>query len=269
MRMMTRTWMAVLAAAFLFACATSPLGRRQLNLFPESEMQAMGIAAFQQVKEKVPLSNDPVANRYVRCVADAVTRDIRGGEAGNYWEVAVFENKSANAFALPGGKIGVYTGMLKVAQTQHQLAAVIAHEVAHVLARHANERASTQFATQTGLDLLGVLTGTPSASKDALLAVLGVGAQVGVILPFDRAQESEADLVGLDIMAGAGFDPRESIQLWLNMDALGKAAPPEFLSTHPSHQTRMTDLKARMPQAMQLYERARLQGRRPLCAPGR
>ncbi len=266
---MIKAWMAALTAVFLFACATSPLGRRQLNLFPESEMQAMGMAAFQQVKEKVPLSNDRVANNYVRCVADAVTRDVRGGETANQWEVAVFENKSANAFALPGGKIGVYTGMLNVAQTQNQLAAVIAHEVAHVLARHANERASTQFATQTGLDLLGVLTGTPSASKNALLAVLGVGAQVGVILPFDRAQESEADLLGLDIMAAAGFDPRESIQLWLNMDAQGKAAPPEFISTHPSHQTRMADLNARMSHAMQLYDRARLQGRRPVCSPGR
>ncbi len=266
---MMKAWVGVLAAALLVACATSPLGRRQLNLFPEAEMEAMGVAAFQQVKEKVPLSNDRAANNYVRCVADAVTRDVRASETAARWEVVVFENKSANAFALPGGKIGVYTGMLNVAKTQHQLATVIAHEVAHVLARHANERASTQFATQTGLDLLGVLTGTPSASKNALLAVLGVGAQVGVILPFDRAQESEADLLGLDIMASAGFDPRESIQLWRNMGAQGKAAPPEFISTHPSHQTRMADLNARMSDAMKLYERARLQGRRPVCSPTR
>lgn len=249
----------------LSACATSPLGRRQLTLFSEVQMTQMGIAAFDQVKEKSPPSQDPRMNLYVRCVAQTVTETVRSS-TGQTWEVLIFENDQANAFALPGRKIGIHTGMLSVADTPDQLAAVIAHEIAHVLARHANERASTKFAAQTGLDLVGVISGNPTPTKEMLLGVLGLGAQFGILLPYDRAQESEADLVGLDLMARAGFDPRASILLWQNMSRARGAQPPEFLSTHPSHRTRISDLQSRMPHAVQIYNEARSRGNQPRCA---
>jgi predicted Zn-dependent protease len=195
-------------------------------------------------------------------VATAITREIQGGSAA--WEVVVFEDKAANAFALPGGKIGVYTGLLQVAKTQDQLAAVIGHEVAHVTARHANERVSTAFAAQAGLNIVDAIYGGTSAGRNAM-ALLGLGTQVGILMPFGRAQESEADLIGLDNMARAGFDPRESITLWQNMAKAGGGAPPEFLSTHPSHGTRVEDLNKRMPDAMRLYDAARVAGRKPRC----
>jgi len=250
------------AALALAACATSPLGRSQLRLFPDAEMSAMGVAAFDKMKTEMPRSTDPRANGTVRCVATAVTGALTGAWAGRTWEIVVFEDSTANAFALPGGKIGVHTGLLKVASNQDQLATVIGHEVAHVLAEHANERVSTAYAAQGGVQLVEILTGASSPTQRQLLALLGAGAQ----LPFSRAQEAEADLLGLDAMARAGFDPRESVNLWRNMAASGGAKPPELLSTHPSDERRMAALAERVPSAMKLYEAARSAGRRPSCS---
>lgn len=251
-------------ALWLAACATSPLGRQQLVLFPEAELQQMGVAAFQQMRQELPQATDPSVTRYVRCVADAVIAALPGANA-KAWEVRVFRDESANAFALPGGKIGVHTGLLDVAETQDQLAAVIAHEIAHVLAQHSNERVSQQALVSTGLQAAQVLSGTPTPAKQQLMSLLGLGAQVGILLPYSRTQETEADLVGLDLMAAAGFDPRASIALWQNMAKAGNGAPPEFLSTHPSGTTRMEALQERMPHALEIYEAARGQGRRPNC----
>jgi len=192
-----------------------------------------------------------------------VPKPVDGGE----WRVTVFdEPENINAFALPGGNVGVYTGLLKVTENQSQLAAVIGHELAHVQANHSNARLSTQYATQAGLALVGALTGAAdSAEKQRIMSLLGVGATVGVILPFSRAQETEADVLGLRYMAEAGFDPRESINLWRNMMAASGGRPLEFLSTHPAGETRIDTLRAHMAEAMQLYERARAQGRTPDC----
>jgi predicted Zn-dependent protease len=143
---------------------------------------------------------------------------------------------------------------------------VIGHEVAHVVAQHANARVSSAYAAEAGLALANVLAGAASPQKQQLLALLGLGAQVGVLLPYGRAQESEADLLGLDLMAHAGFDPRESVQLWKNMARAGGGQPPEFLSTHPSGRTRINDLNSRMPHALSLYEQARAQGKSPDCS---
>ncbi len=252
----------LVAALAATACITSPMGRQQLVLFPESEMATMGAAAFDKLKTDLPTSRDAARQRYVRCVADAITAQLRPGEGARSWEVTVFEDASANAFALPGGKIGVHTGLLQVARDQHQLATVIGHEVAHVVARHSNERVSNQFAAQTGLQLAGSIAG----GSPQLMGLLGVGAQVGVLLPFDRAQESEADLLGLDLMARAGFDPRQSVPLWRNMEKAGGGAPPEFLSTHPSAGRRIQELSQRIPRVLPVYESARAAGRRPACS---
>ncbi len=248
----------------LTACTTSPTGRQQLLLVPDNQMQQMGVTAFQQMKQEMPVTRDKQANAYVTCVADAITRQLPAG-SGQDWEVVVFEEDSANAFALPGGKIGVHTGLLDVAENQDQLAAVMAHEVAHVLAQHSAERVSQQFATQAGLDLAGVVAGSNTQTRQQVLGLLGIGAQYGILLPYSRVQESEADGYGLELMAKAGFDPRASVQLWQNMKAQGGSAPPELLSSHPAPDTRIRDLQGRMSQMIPLYERAVEQRGVPDC----
>jgi predicted Zn-dependent protease len=254
----------LLAAAFVAACATSPLGRSQLILFPDEQLAQMGATAWQQIKQETPVDQGRSVNRYVDCVALAITRQMPGGGA-DAWEVSVFEGEEANAFALPGRKIGVVEGLLDVARNQDQLAAVIGHEVAHVESKHANERVSTAFAAETGLQLAQIAAGASTPARQQLFGLLGLGTQVGILLPFNRRQESEADLIGLDLMARAGFDPRASVELWQNMAAAADGSPPEFLSTHPSGERRIRDLTARMPHAMQIYEQARAQGRSPQC----
>ena len=165
------------------------------------------------------------------------------------WEVVVFDSDQVNAFALPGGKIGVYTGLLKVAVTQDQLATVIGHEIAHVLADHSNERLSQSQIANAGLQLTNIALGSSEYAqyRGATMAALGLGVQYGVLMPYGRTQESEADIVGLELMAKSGFDPNQSVDLWKNMaKASGGAQPPELLSTHPSHGTRIQDLSAKI-----------------------
>ena len=253
----------LLALATLSACATSPLGHSQLQLFSDAEVTQMGLAAYSDIQKKQPRDASPAANAYVRCVASAITAAL--SDSGQAWEVTLFRDDSANAFALPGGKIGVNSGLLKVATNPSQLATVIGHEVAHVLARHSGERLSNQAAVGTGLQAAQAISGSMSPAKQQLMGLLGVGAQVGVLLPFSRTQESEADLLGLDLMASAGFDPQQSIALWQNMERANGGGPPAFLSTHPSPGGRIEALQARLPRAQELYQQARAQGRRPAC----
>jgi predicted Zn-dependent protease len=255
-----RTLLLLAGLLALGACTTSPTGRSQLMLMPDSEMDQMGLSAFTSIKGETPVSKDRKADQFVQCVASAITREVGGN-----WEVVVFEDDSANAFALPGGKIGVNTGLLKVATNQHQLATVIGHEVAHVQARHSNERVSQKFAVEQGIGLINAVANPTSGTGQTLMGLLGVGAQYGVLLPYSRLQESEADMLGLDLMAKAGFDPHESTQLWINMSRAGDGQPPEFLSTHPSHSTRISDLTRRIPSAMQLQQRAKQLGKNPNC----
>ncbi len=250
----------LLTALVTVACATSPTGRPQLKLFSSADLAEMGAASYQQIKKETPIEQSSRVNRYVQCVSDAIT-----SQTGGTWEVTVFDADQANAFALPGGKIGVYTGLLEVSRNQDQLATVIGHEVAHVLADHGNERVSNQFATQSALQLAGAIAGGQGGVGQAAMAALGLGAQVGVLLPFSRAQESEADVVGLELMARAGFDPRASVQLWQNMAQAGGGSPPEFLSTHPGHESRINKLNENIPEVMPLYRQARNAGRRPNC----
>jgi len=255
-----------LVIATLTACATSPTGRSQFIMIPEGQMVQMGAQAFQQMKKRQKVADDPRAQRYVQCVADAITVQLGGGYAGTQWEVAVFQDDTPNAFALPGGKIGVHTGMLDVAKNQHQLAAVIGHEVGHVMSRHGAERVSQQYAANTAMQLVDAYAGEGSSqSSKTVMSLLGLGAQVGVLLPYSRLHESEADIIGLDLMARAGFDPRESIELWRNMAGQGGNRPPEFLSTHPHPRGRIEKLQARMPGALNIYQQARNAGRRPNC----
>jgi predicted Zn-dependent protease len=253
----------VFIGALLSACATSPTGRSQMLLFPEGELSQMGVAAFADKKKSSKVVSEAKTNQYVLCVANAITAALTGDQQRD-WEVAVFEDDSANAFALPGAKIGVHTGMLKVAVNQDQLAAVIGHEVGHVLANHGNERMSIEFASQTGQQLLGtVLQGSQQGAM--VMAALGLGTQYGIALPYSRAHEAEADLIGLDLMAKAGFDPRGSVTLWRNMAKISTDSPPEILSTHPAHETRINGLDANMEGAYATYKAAQQQGRSPKC----
>jgi predicted Zn-dependent protease len=252
----------LISVAILIACATSPTGRSQLTLMPESKMTQMGLQAFENIKKETPVDVSAATNRYVSCVAQAITRVVGGS-----WEVVVFTDESANAFALPGRKIGVNSGLLEVAKNQHQLATVIGHEVAHVLSHHSNERVSQKFAVEQGLGLITALSNPQTGTGRSLMGLLGVGAQYGILMPYSRVQEAEADRLGLTLMARAGFNPAESITLWRNMSAAGGAQPSEFMSTHPSHSTRISGLTAILPNAQQLQRVAQQQGKRPVCGP--
>jgi len=258
--MRIRLILLLLGVAYLAGCTTSPTGRSQLILMPDSEMEQMGLQAFTNIKKETPVDSSGTTNRYVQCVANAITREVGGG-----WEVVVFKDDDANAFALPGRKIGVNTGLLKVAENQDQLATVIGHEVAHVLSQHSNERVSQKFAVEQGLNLINAIASPQTGTGQTLMGLMGVGAQYGILLPYSRTQESEADILGLQLMAKAGFDPRESVQLWINMSKANRGQPPEFLSTHPSDSTRISQLRARIPAALNLQSRARLQGKKPAC----
>jgi predicted Zn-dependent protease len=237
-------------------CQTSPSGRKQLTALPEDQMVQMGHQAFDELKRTMTISRDPAANSYVQCVCQHLLNTL--GEKKSDWEVVVFEEASANAFALPGNKIGVHTGLLEVAKNQDQLAAVIGHEIAHVKARHGNERASQQLLSQGGLSLLSVILSEKSgANYQYIMGAIGLGLQYGVLMPYSRNQESEADILGLDYMARAGFRPAESITLWQNMESAGGKGPPEFLSTHPSHGTRITQLRKNLDSAQAKYEQSK------------
>jgi len=245
----------------LAACASSPTSRRQMVLFSDDYMATQGVATYHQMQDELPVTSSGRQNNYVSCVTSYIVEALSPQQRGNNdWEVTVFDNEQANAFALPGGKMGVFTGLLDVATNQHQLAAVMAHEVGHVLARHSNERAS-----QTALRNIGIAAAQQAGVSDNTLQLIDFGANLGFFLPFNRTQESEADEIGIMLMARAGFDPQESINLWNNMAAAGGARPPEFMSTHPSPGTRISDLNRLLPEAEDLWLTARNQGRLPDC----
>ncbi len=252
----------VLVTAFLLtACATSPTGRSQFIMMPDNQINQMGLQAFDTLKRDKKLSYNSQYNKSTTCIANAITQIVGGN-----WEVVVFEDKSPNAFALPGNKIGVHTGMLQLVDSQEQLAAVIGHEIGHVIAKHSNERASQEMAMSQGLNILQAMTMPTSALGQLGFGLLGVGAEYGVLKPYGRTQESEADIIGVDLMSKAGFDPRFSISLWQKMEQASQGKQPiEFMSTHPSHATRIQNLEQHMPQAMGLFQQAQSMGKQPRC----
>lgn len=252
-----------LSISFLSACATTPTGRRQLRYLPESQMAQMGQAAFVQMQSQgKTIANSSTESKRVRCIVDRLL--VVMGETPSAWKVEVFQDESANAFALPGRNIGVHTGMMKLVENDDQLAAVIGHEIAHVLAHHGNERASQQLLVQGGLSVAQVYIGSNSATDQMLLGALGLGAQVGVLLPFSRKHESEADELGIEYLAEAGFDPRQASRLWEIMGAKHKNAGPQFMSTHPSSTARAQTLKKKAESLMTVYQSSR--GKYPRCS---
>jgi predicted Zn-dependent protease len=256
--------LALATLLFLIACTTSPTGRNQVLLYSDEQLAQSGVQAFAGMKQEIPISNQAVTNRFVECIADHIIRQLSASASPDEWEIVVFESDQVNAFALPGKKIGVYTGLLKVAENQHQVAAVIGHEVGHVLAQHGNERMSQSTLIGVSQEVVSQALQINNVQQSpVIMSALGLGLQVGVSLPFSRAHESEADVIGLDLMAKAGFDPRESIALWQNMNkASGANRSLELLSTHPAPTTRINDLRANMPPAMAIYNKV---SNRPDC----
>lgn len=225
-----------------------------LTLLPESQIDSMGRQSFEEMKKKTPASKNPRYVQPTQCIVRHLLE--KNGFKAKEWELVVFASDQLNAFALPGKKIGVYEGLFKAAKNQHQLAAVIGHEIAHVELEHGNKRVSNE------LLIAGVMLGTSvglqnNENRDIILAGLGLGATVGAKLPFSRGHESEADALGLEYMAKAGFDPRQAVNLWQNMGAAsGGKTPPEFLSTHPSSGTRIKDIQKQLPKTTKMQDAA-------------
>ena len=250
----------------LTACTSSSTGRKQVMLFSESELDKMGAASFEDMKKNTPISTDKATNDFVQCVAKSITKNVDKSVHQDDWEVIVFDSNQVNAFALPGGKIGVYTGILNVTENQDQLGAIIGHEVGHVIEHHSNERLSANKLQNMGMAAVTAAVGlTDVDNKGLWMAGLGLGLQYGVIMPYGRSHESEADIVGQDLMARSGFEPSASIKLWQNMAKLsegsGQSAPAEFMSTHPSNQTRINQLTKHLSSSMTLYKSSN----RPSC----
>lgn len=237
----------------LFGCSTTPTGRSQLKLMPEGQMNSLGDQSYREMKKKIPSSRNRAYNNYVRCVAYAILK--ANGRSINDWEITVFKDETANAFALPGNNIGVHTGILKIATDQAELAAVIGHEIAHVDADHGNERVSLNMVMQLGLvaGQIALSKGRDKTKNDLiLLGALGLS-QFGVLLPFSRSHETEADLLGLKYMAKAGFDPRKASNLWVKMSK-GRSSIPEWASTHPSGATRIKALNRESLKYISTYQ---------------
>ncbi|OKY27767.1 MULTISPECIES: M48 family metallopeptidase [Thalassotalea] len=260
---MKSTLLIIATIVAVSGCAKSSTGRNQITLFSDSELNKMGATSFEELKEKEKISQDIATNNYVQCVAKAVTKNVSKQAHSGDWEVVVFDSEQVNAFALPGGKIGVYTGILNVAQGQDQLAAIIGHEIAHVTERHSNERLSSNQLVQAGAAVGGAVLSQQEVENKETWLMVGLGiAQYGILMPYSRMHESEADIVGQKLMAQSGFKPSAAISLWQNMAKQSKGSPPEFLSTHPSNQTRINDLSKNLPTAQAIYQRSTL---RPSC----
>jgi len=257
-------WLLVLLLAA--ACSTVPItGRQQLNLIPQDTIMSMSAQQYNQFLEQNKLSNNTEAARTIqnvgRDIAGAVEQYMRQNNMsqqveGYEWEFKLVEDDQINAFAMPGGKVVVYTGILDVTKGNAGLATVMGHEVAHAIANHGGERMSQGLLAQFGgVALSQALKTKPGATQQMFMAAYGVGAQVGVLLPYSRLQETEADKLGLVFMAMAGYDPREAVSFWQRMSSAKEGgAPPEFLSTHPADQTRIRNLQNMLPEAMRYYK---------------
>ncbi len=256
---------AILVSACFLGCTAEPItGRRQLALLSEDQANAMGVQAFAEVLKDAKLSSNAEHVQLVEKVGRRIARvtDVRMAAEGRKlyeWEFKVIEAPDVvNAFALPGGKVAVYTGILPVAQTEAGLAVVLGHEVAHAYAQHGRKRVSEGLLAQIGFEAVEAFLGGDSASEGSklLLAALGVGYKVGVELPFSRADESAADEIGLMLMAEAGYDPREAVPFWQRMAKTGGSGV-EFLSTHPDPGNRAKRIQELLPKAIAVYEKAK------------
>ena len=260
----------IMAVLLLFiGCAEVPITyRKSLKLMPSNQMLTLSLQQYDEVLKKSKLSTDQAKVRMVRSVGERIARSAeaflrdsgRENLIKNYkWEFNLIEDdKTVNAWCMPGGKVAVYTGILPFTRDETGLGVVMGHEVAHAIAEHGNERMSQALITSMGgTALAAALSQKPQRTRELFLAAFGVGASVGVLLPYSRLHENEADRIGLIIMARAGYDPREAVPFWERMNKKGGANPPEFLSTHPATTTRIQNLKTHIPEAMPYYQRSK------------
>jgi predicted Zn-dependent protease len=248
------------SALILMSCSSKPTQQE------DAQMKAEAARAFNQMRASMPLVTDRPTIDFVACVARLVVEQLEPPYNDIEWELAIFEAESVNAFAMPGGKIGVFSGILKVTENQDQLATVIGHEIAHVTAQHSKSRAKSSEMTNLGINAVAILLGGGySGATYTAQQALAAGAQFGITLPHTRGQESEADVIGLEYMSRAGFDPRESVPLWQRMGSSSEKAPAEFLSTHPSSETRIENLVSEWQTTLPLYNEAQTEGFVPEC----
>jgi metalloendopeptidase OMA1, mitochondrial len=258
-------WVPIVIAAIFFAYqyftsekfVNPETGRKSHVAMSESQEAALGLQSYQQVLAQAQTIDSGPEFEIVKRVALRLAA-ATGKAGGDFdWQVALIRDGKVNAFCLPGGKVVVYTGLIPVAQNEAGLATVLGHEMAHATSRHGSQRVFEQNLAQTAMaGVAGSLSDMDYEKQRAILGALGAGAQFGVLMPFSRKHESEADHIGLLYISRGGYDPRESIRFWKRMEEASGSQPPEFLSSHPSHGTRIQQLEALMPKAMEEYERS-------------
>ncbi|MDQ6626699.1 MAG: M48 family metallopeptidase [Verrucomicrobiota bacterium] len=259
-------WLPIVAAALIFAWQyfgsekfVNPETGRKSHVGMSTEQEAaLGFQTYRQVLAQSHAIDSGPQLEMVKRVASRLAAATGKAGAGYDWQVSLIDDKQVNAFCLPGGKIVVYTGILPVAQNEAALATVMGHEMAHATSRHGAQRVLQQNLAQTAMTGIAVSLSDMDYNKQrAVMGALGAGAQFGILMPFGREHESEADAIGLMYMARAGYDPEESIRFWQRMEQSSRGGPPEFLSTHPSHGTRIQQLQELMPKARAEYEASR------------
>ena len=246
LRAVARRWLHALAIAaaipLLAGCDDPPV-----DLVSEEAVEAMGLQAWEEIRATTPVANEPELQRALDRVSARLLR--AAGEDPGAWEILVFDSPEANAFALPGRKIGVFAGMFRVADSPDQLAAIVGHEIGHLQAEHGQERISAQVGADWGLSAIALLLNLAGVEYAAeIAAALGLGVEYGLVLPYSRGQELEADRLGLSLMPEAGFDPHGAVELWQRMERLGGPTPPAFLATHPAPADRIEEIRKMLPE---------------------
>jgi predicted Zn-dependent protease len=267
MKRLTRLSALTIVLALLYqSCSVVPFsGRKQLNLLPESEMIAMGFTNYSDFMKDNPPSPDKTAVATVKeiglNISNAVNKyfaenNLQSRLEGYQWEFNLVNDKTPNAWCMPGGKVVVYSGILPFTLDDNGLAVVMSHEIAHAVARHGNERMSQQLIAQLGgVALSEAVKQKPEETRNIFMTAYGLGSQIGVLLPYSREHELEADKLGLVFMALAGYDPRTAVAFWERMAAVGGGKPPEFMSTHPSDASRIKKINAAIPEALKYYNK--------------
>lgn len=257
----------ILLSLIIYQCSTVPItGRSQLSLVSASELNAMSFQQYDEFLKQNKLSTNVENTNMVKRIGVNIQKAVENyfkqnnlsdQLKGYAWEFNLVESQEVNAWCMPGGKVVVYTGILPVTQNEAGLAVVMGHEIAHAIAQHGAERMSQGLLQQLGGVALSVaLKDEPEATQNLFMTAYGLGSTIGVMLPFSRTHESEADRLGLIFMAMAGYDPNTAVDFWTRMaKSKSGGSPPEFLSTHPSDETRITDLKKHMPEALQYYKK--------------
>ncbi len=265
MNKLKQLWAVLLfTSLFAISCSTVPItGRKQLDLIPDSQMLSMSFQQYGQFLQENKLSGNQADVAMVHKVGTNIQHGVEkyfaeknmSDALKNYrWEFHLIESPEVNAWCMPGGKVVVYTGILPITKDENGLAVVLGHEIAHAVAKHGDERMSQGLLAELGGMALSVaIKDKPAQTQQLYMAAFGIGAQVGVLLPFSRKQESEADHLGLIFMAIANYNPNGAVEFWQRMAAQAGQAPPEFLSTHPANQTRIDDIKSELPEAMKYY----------------